>query len=179
MLLNIFSDYISPSLAITAGLLTIYLFVCNKPTGKRKFTVLIFASIVSLTLTGFWGYRTSKFNTELLIEKQNYERKKRDFINEVIAVDASHVVGSIVISGWESYGDYISYLTTIVGFYYRHVDLYSSEYDSYSQDLDFWRNDFQEKTRNGKTIYASDYEGLIGLVKSSKDYLEEIANPTK
>tara|TARA_Y100000296_G_scaffold32386_1_gene37500 strand:+ start:355 stop:825 length:471 start_codon:yes stop_codon:yes gene_type:complete len=88
--------------------------------------------------------------------------------------DARVVVDSIVIWGGESTGVDLGYLAQVAGFYEKHQDLFKSQHALYSKELAEWRLYFASRRSENRTIYKSDIEPLVGLVKSGKDHLQSI-----
>lgn len=159
--------YISGILGIIASIIEILQFfkILNS---KHKF-VLFLAVIVTTTIC-FSIYYT----IDTRQENQRIEALRTDFIKK----DAKSIVDGIVISGWEESGDYLGYLIQITGFYNRHKDNYSVEFQTYQKQLDSWTS-FFEKSRQGNKFYqgySSELSELKGLVTSGRDNLEKISS---
>ncbi len=96
-----------------------------------------------------------------------------------IEKDAKAITKSIIISWWEGPWDYIGYLSRITGFYSRHKDIYSVEYETYKKQLQFWEEYFNKARSEDKFIYSSDWVELKGLVTSGRDGLDNIYSEKK
>lgn len=165
--------YIGPILGIASAIITIVAFYKNKIKHNVYLLAssLIFASIIVVV----WDKNQKKdYDFELLEQKQKYEAMIESKEKEIIAQDAKSIADSVVISGWEDYGDYIAYLSTMVGFYKRHPHLYEEEYINLNRQLQEWQEDLRAIRKSGRSIFSSDYDGLKGLVNSTRDYLEQI-----
>lgn len=106
-------------------------------------------------------------------ENQRIEAIKNDFIKK----DAKSIVAGMIITGLEESGDYLGYLIQITGFYSRHKDIYTIEYETYQKQLDGWASFFEKSRQSDKFYqgYSSELSELKGLVNSGKDNLEKIA----
>ena len=178
MIMEFILEYIGPVLGISSAVITITIFLKNK---LKQNILLVLLSLVFASLVIYvWNINKEKqYDFELLAEKQKYEKLLLDSENQLIAKDAKSIAQSIVITSWTDYGDYLGYLSTMVGFYKRHSPKYEMEYNSLSKQLNEWQVDLREIRNSGKYITQSDYKGLIGLVESTKDYFEVIGNKTE
>ena len=70
----------------------------------------------------------------------------------------------------------LDYLTHIAGFYSRHKNTFPTEYSFYNDELEGWQEYFKNKRENDETIYGSDVNDLVGLVKSAKSKLDAIVS---
>lgn len=166
--------YIGPVLGIASAIVTLVAFYKDKI--KHNILLLVSSLIFASVIVYVWSSNQKKeYDFELLEEKQRYEAIIARNESLIIAEDAKSIADSVVISGWEDYGDYISYLSAMVGFYKRHNVLYEQEYITLNRQLQEWQEDLRQMRNAGKSIYTSDYEGLIGLVKSTRDYFDQIA----
>lgn len=115
----------------------------------------------------------------LLLQYVNEERRNKA-IEQVqlvsLARDAKVVSDAIIISGWEYPGDYLGYLSQIVGFYKRHMERYPSEYQTYSRQLTEWQEFLKQAREEKRSLYSSDTRDLEGLVKAGRKQLSEIAS---
>lgn len=96
-----------------------------------------------------------------------------------IAQDAKIISESIVIWGGESPGVDLGYLSQVAGFYEKHQGLFKSQHSLYSKELFGWQQYFSDHRNENKSIYRSDIDSLVGLVKSGKDHLESIVREWK
>lgn len=138
---------------------------------KPKYKVAIFIVIAVATTTCFICWQKIDSNRE----NQRIENLKQNFLKE----DAKQTVDGIIISGWENSGDYIGYLTQIVGFYGRHKDLYKFEYETNRKQLDSFLDYFKDKRQKNESTYTSEWEQLKGLVTSGRDNLRKISGIQK
>ena len=142
----------------------------KKVSKDKKIIVLLgilIIALIGLILNLAWN------NFQYTEEQKTIQEDKK------IKEDAELVSKSIVISGWESPGDYIGYLTQIVGFYKRHETRFSSEYETYSNQLTFWQDYWNRVREENKVLSVPDKDDLEGLVKSGRDHLQSIAYQSK
>ena len=166
--------FVSPVLAIASAIITIIGYLESKNRYKSLIVIVVFI-LASISVLSWNTRQKNQYDFELLSQKQKYEAEITKEKKRIISEDAKSVSDSIIITGYEDYGDYIGYLASIVGFYKRHNDLYSEEYSTLARQLNEWQEDLRELRKSGQTIYNSDYDGLKGLVKSGQDYLNEIS----
>ena len=160
--------YIGVGIGIVAGIITIIQFFYPVQL-KRKIALFVLVIICTTASLSAWYYIEKKN------EKSNIERIKSDFLKE----DAEITSSAIIISGWEDYGDYIGYLTQIVGFYGRHQETYQIEYEMNKKQLEHFISFFNDKRDKKEFFYSSEWDGLKGLVKSGRDNLKKISNKRK
>ena len=160
--------YIGGSLGVVASIITIIQFF--KPL-QIKQKIALFVSVLILTTISL----SSWYCIEKKNEKNNIEKIKSVFLQK----DAEITSSAISITGWENHGDYIGYLTQIVGFYGRHNEIYQLEYEKNKEQLEHFTSFFNNKRDKNEFISSLDWEGLKGLVTSGKDNLKRISNSTK
>lgn len=166
-------QYIVPVISIASAIVTLVAFFKEKI--KHNVLLLVITLMFSTAIVVVWQLKQkSIYDFDLLKEKQRYEGLLLSRETENIAKDARSVADSIIITGWEDYGNYLGHLSTIVGFYKRHNDRYGEEYTNLNKQLQEWQEDLRAMRTSGKVIYSIDYQGLKGLVKSSKKYLEKV-----
>ena len=158
--------YVSGVLGIIASLIEILQFF-KILTTKHKLLVFI-VTLIATTLCFYVYYTIDTRN-----EYQRFQRLKEDIIKK----DAKSIVDGMIITGWEESGDFLGYLTQITGFYYRHQDIYRTEYETYQRQLKSWTTFFEKSRQENRFYqgYSSELSELIGLVKSGRDNLETIA----
>jgi hypothetical protein len=155
---------IGAAVGIIASLIEILQFL-KILTNKHKVLVLTFVSLATVVC----------FSTWQIIDKRNEDRRIEKVKNSFVISDAKTTSASIIISGWENSGDYLGYLTQIVGFYARHKDLYKSEFESYQVQLNNFTAFFKKRREEDKYTYSSDWQELRGLATSAKEHLEKIS----
>ena len=166
--------YIGPVLGLASAIVTLTTF--HRDRIKHNTLLLVSSLVFSSVIIFVWDRsREKEYDVQLLEEKQRYEYLIARKENELIAQDAKAIADSVVITGYEDYGDYIAYLSTMVGFYRRHQSIYEHEYTTLSRQLNEWQEDLRKIRNSGKSIYYSDYDGLRGLVRSTQDYLRRIS----
>ena len=101
---------------------------------------------------------------------------KMGSVTQSIKQDAKTTADSIIISGWEDAGDYIGYLSQITGFYQRHKEIYSQEYITYNRQLEEWQNRIKDIKDGRNLVYASDLDGLKGLIIAGRNNLNNIVS---
>ena len=149
----------------------------------KRTTFICIAICASVVIVVGTMHQRRRIGLELLAEKQRVlEQKQRneELIvrkrKQLCAEDAEVIVNSVVISGDEDYGDYVAYLSTMVDFYKRYEDLYSKEYVVLKNQLEQWEKDRRALRSTGEIVGRSSYEGLRGLVNSTRDHLRQIAD---
>ncbi|MDR2147706.1 MAG: hypothetical protein LBE91_14730 [Tannerella sp.] len=165
--------FIIGSLGSLASLITIlqYFGFGLSQLKSKKSKRVIFGCVVicTISLLGYWQH-TEQENQKISIEK-NTEKVKSDILRN----DAKETSSAIIISGWENSGDYIGYLTQIVGFYGRHKDKYNLEYETNKIQLDDYITFFKYKRDKNEFIFSSEWDNLKGLVTSGRDNLSKIS----
>lgn len=173
--MSIILEFIGPILGLTSAIVTLYAFFKNKIKHNILFLVstLIFSSVIVIA----WDSNKQKeYDFELLSTKQKYEAQIAKVKDEILSKDAKAIADSIIITGYEDYGDYLAYLATMTGFYKRHNHKYEQEYLVLSRQLTEWQDELRDLRKSGESIDSGDYDGLKGLVKSTKDYLANVGN---
>ena len=160
--------YIGGGLGIIASIITIIRFF--QPLQIKQKIALFVVVLICTTLSLSSWYYIEKRN-----EKNNIEKVKSDFLRK----DAETTCSAIIISGWENSGDYIGYLTQIVGFYGRHKETYHIEYETNKKQLEHFTSFFNNKRDKNESISFLEWEDLKGLVTSGRDNLRKISSPTK
>lgn len=160
--------YISGGLGIIASVITIIRFF-NPLQIKQKIALFVLV-LICTTISLYSWYYIEKRN-----EKNNIENVKSDYLRK----DAEITSSAIIISGWENSGDYIGYLTQIVGFYERHKDAYHIEYETNKKQLEHFTSFFNNKRDRNESISFLEWEDLKGLVTSGRDNLIKIASSTR
>ena len=166
--------YIIGGLGSIASVLTILQYFGVKlsklKSKKTKGAIFVIVVLSAIVLFGYW-YQTEKENQKINIEK-NTEKVKYELLKN----DAKDISAAIKIYGGENAGDYIGYLTLIVGFYGRHKDIYQFEYDAYNKKLDEFIIFFKDKRDRKEFLWSSEWEELRGLVNSGREILEKLSN---
>lgn len=112
----------------------------------------------------------------LYIFNQVQMQNSKDLIVSEMQRSAKITSDSILITGWEETDDYLGYLTQVTSFYVTYKSFYSVEAKTYQAELDDWREYFSEKRKAKEAIFERDIALMIGLVKSSEEHLENIAD---
>jgi len=166
-------NFIIGSLGGVASVITILQFfgfeLSQLKSRKSKMIIFIFVVISTITLLSYW------YHIENETRKNNIENVKYDMLRN----DANDTSSAIKISGRENLGDYIGYLTQIVGFYRRHQDAYLLEYEKYNKQLDVYIDFSKDKLDKNENVYPSQWENLKGLVTSGRDHLKKISSSTE
>ena len=160
--------YIGGALGIIASLVTIIQFF--KPL-RIKYKFIIFVIVVICTTVSLRSW----YQIEKKSEKNNIEKVKSDLLKK----DAKITSSAILITGWENSGDYIGYLTQIVGFYGRYKETYNDEYETNKKQLEDYISFFKDKRDKNEFVYSSEWDNLKGLVTSGKDNLSKICSSTE
>lgn len=151
MLLDIIA-IVSAIIGSTSGLITIadYWKLTRKP---RRFLVAI--TILFAIVTTTIGYS--------LMERRHAEDLAK-LKEQILKADAQSVSRAIMITGYEDAGDYLGYLSQIIGFYSRHSELYQNEYTTYNQQLSEWQDFLKRARESNKVLFSSHVADLRGGV---------------
>jgi len=128
--------------------------------------MLIFTVLGGL-LTTFVNNFINTTTNESTISSKSIQSSK-------LANEAKIVADSIVITGWETTGDYIGYLSQLSGFYERHKERFNSEYLLYSGELKTALKLIEMRQLQKDDLSISEKDYLRGLVQSGEDQLEEL-----
>jgi hypothetical protein len=143
----------------------------------KKNKAIIFLAMLSVILIIFLssnGWKINEINFLNTITMTNNSLNSKKYSQDLL-IDAENTYRSIIITGWENDGDYLGYLVQITGFYQRHQQVFSKEYETYSRQLNEWQDYFKNKRDNDSFIYSTDLEILEGLVTSGRDHLQKIS----
>lgn len=135
----------------------------------KKLVIFSIVATCSILIGLLWNH-TKNVQHQLEMKQQK---------EAILKQDAKIVSQSIIISGWEDAGDFVGYLSQIVGFLKRHNDKYDSEYQTYNRQLTEWQDNLKQQRSSGKTLYQMDWNDLRGIVRSGREQLVQIANTNK
>lgn len=114
------------------------------------------------------------FLTWYKIDERNETQKLENVKSTYLLNDAKSTTEGITTTGYGNAGDYLSCLIQITGFYNRHKDKFSFEYETYKKEVENWSKIINEKKSKGEVMYTFDYMELEGLVKSGKSNIEHL-----
>ncbi len=157
--------YISAILGIIASIIEILQFFKVLSVKNKLILFIIVAFTTTICFFIYYKIDNNRQAEEIKKVKENLLKK-----------DAKTTADAIIITGWEDSGDYIGYLTQITGFYARHKEVYSVEFETYNRQLKSWVTFFEKNRENSQFYqgYSSELSELKGLVNAGKDNIEKI-----
>lgn len=163
---NDFLQFIGLVLGIASSILGVISFWRDKIVHRKYY--IVGAIILGIITALLYSYT----------ERKQHEIEVAQVKEAALQRDARVTSEGIVISGWEDTGDYVGYLSQITSFYRRHSELYQSEFETYSRQLQEWQDTLKRAREAKESLYSSDTRDLKGLVRSGKDHLTQISKKT-
>jgi len=156
-------NIIATILAICASILTIF----NHFKKRLKHKGIIFILCLLLSSIIVW-------TSYVLNEKRHKEEIAKIKKIELIK-DAKISSNSGYTTPVGSAGEYFGALSHIAGFYKRHIELFSHEYETYNKELAHWQEHLKSTRKSGQGVSLDDKRYLKGLVSVGRDNIYEIA----